>query len=73
MHEAPDRTRRLYEEMHNAPPLKGKAPWLEAMHDELKRVLGEDAMSLCRKLEKKRVEDPPSRGSGRGVQRPLTP
>jgi hypothetical protein len=25
MHEAPDRTRRLYEEMHNAPPLKGKA------------------------------------------------
>jgi hypothetical protein len=25
MHEAPARTRRLYEEMHNDPPLKGKA------------------------------------------------
>ena len=60
MHEAPDRTRRLYEEMHNAPPLKGKAvnraataPWLEAVHGELERVLGEDATVLCRELGKK--------------------
>jgi hypothetical protein len=46
--------------MHNAPPLKGKAvnraataPWLEAVHGELERVLGEDATALCRELGKK--------------------
>ena len=53
-------TRRLYEEMHNAPPLKGKAvnraataPWLEAVHGELARVLGEDAAAICRELGKR--------------------
>jgi hypothetical protein len=48
--------------MHNAPPLKGKAvnraatataPWLEAVHGELARVLGGDAAVLCRELGKK--------------------
>jgi hypothetical protein len=29
------------------------APWLEAVHGELERVLGEDATALCRELGKK--------------------
>jgi hypothetical protein len=65
----------MNEEMHNAPPLKCKAvnraataPWLEAVHGELARVLGEDAAALAvPRARKKGMEGPPDRGSGRGV------
>jgi hypothetical protein len=34
-------------------PLRASRPWLEAVHGELARVLGEDAAVLCRELGKK--------------------